>query len=280
MPPEFERYYVGAQRALMALMSAEPEPAPSGNPTSASPSPSAPDLTKNARNAKENAELLHEVYRVVFDREPRDRAEFGNLVDSMNQGASVEGMYNGFTHSVDYRKLETTGPVASPAALKHFGDELALLELELPKPTEFDASEIPNAHPQDAGDGTISYGKVPQPGVNATPTPSGSPDASTLSARYTQQFVGTSIFTLKRVLGDEALRVAAFKKAYPEKLALWYSQWVTHMSTLGVDYGIALRNRADEPFHYKWALTAGEDRIRWEILNRLHRVLNEANRPK
>ena len=70
------------------------------------------------------------------------------------------------------------------------------------------------------------------------------------------------------------------KKEYPEKMALWYSRWVVHMASRNVDFGVALRNKPDEAFHYKWALTAAEDRLKWEVLNRVHRVLNEANRQK
>ena len=70
-----------------------------------------------AAQAKENSELLQEVMRVVFNREPRDRAEFGTLLDTLNQGASIEGIYNGFTHSSDYRKIEVGNPGAKPDAL-------------------------------------------------------------------------------------------------------------------------------------------------------------------
>jgi hypothetical protein len=93
-------------------------------------------------------------------------------------------------------------------------------------------------------------------------------------------FVGASIFTLKRVLGDEAIKVMAAKAEYKEKFALWYSKWVVHMASRNVDFGIGLRNKPDEAFHYKWAVEASPEKLKWEVLNRLHRVLNEANRQK
>lgn len=303
IPPEYEKYWVQIQKewtAMLEVLSGGKTPAPLASP---SPTPTEEFASKNARDAKANAELLHEVYKVVYEREPKDRGEFGNLVDSMNQGASLEGMYNGFTHSTDYRKLETANSGASPEALRAFGEELAILEAELPTPVEFDneatqplaaadggaaALPTPAAKPQADGVNVIEYGKVPEPGV--TPTAAAEPktiasngakpDIKVLADKYTKQFVGASIFTLKRVLGDEALRVVAVKKEYPEKLALWYSKWVVHMAVRGVDFGISQRNKPDEEFHYKWALTAGEDRVNWEVLNRLHRVLNEANRQK
>jgi hypothetical protein len=306
IPPEYEKNWIQLQKewdALVIVMTGGKSPLAKTAPRpSSSPSPSGPEMdagTQSARNAKANAELLHEMYRVVYNREPKDRSEFGSYVDSMNQGASLEGVYNGFTHSSDFRKFEITNPGASPGALKAFGEELAVLEAELPVPVEFEAAATqPLALPVQPGvepalpptpgqphrgaDGVhvIEYGKVPQPGTSPAPSVTPGVDVKALGERYTQQFVGASIFTLKRIMGDEALRVIASKKEYPEKLALWYSKWVVHMAARGVDFGVSQRNLADEGFHYRWALAAGDDRLKWEVLNRLHRVLNDANRPK
>lgn len=288
IPPELEGQWLKLQRTFIAAVagwngepSASVSPAPSA---SASPEPQELGSTR-ARDAKANAELLHEVYTVVLGREPKDRSEFGSLVDSMNQGASLEGMYNGFVHSMDYRRLESSGRGASPIALRAFGEELAVFEAELPSPIEYDLQGAPV--PPSLADGVtvIEYGKpgVPAAGSSAVPSvrPSLGPQAlAALAEKYSRQFVGTSIFTLKRLIGEEALRVIVHKREYPEKLALWYSQWVVHMTARQVDFGIPQRNQADEGFHYKWALSAGEDRIVWEVLNRVHRTLNEANRPK
>jgi hypothetical protein len=284
VPPEYEKNWVQLQNEWTALTTVltggkSPlglnSPLPKGSP---SPSASPAELgSVNARNAKANAELLQEVYRTVFMQEPQNRSDFGSFVDSLNQGASIEGIYNGFTHSSDYRKLELTHAGASAEAIRIFGEELAALEADLPSPIEFEPSATqPLALPVQPGvvkaDGVtvIEYGK---------PTPL-KLEGKALAEKYSQQFVGSSIFTLKRVLGDEAMRVMTLKKEYPEKLAHWYSLWVVHMAGRGVDFGIAQRNQADEAFHYKWALSASEDRLRWEVLNRIHRVLNEANRQK
>lgn len=255
---------------------------PSGTP---SPAAAADGLSsQNARNAKANAELLQEVYRVVFLREPADRGEFGNLVDTLNQGASFEGLYNGFTHSSEYRKLEMANAGASPGALQAFGEELAWLEAELPEPFVFGASATqplalpvqPEVQPEPVP--SAAFAAPAAPGASASGAPKA--DVKALAEGYSRQFVGSSIFTLKRVLGDEALRVMTAKKEYPEKMALWYSQWVARLAAKGVDFGVPLRNKPDEQLHYRWALSASEDRIKWEVLNRVHRVLNEANKPK
>lgn len=221
-----------------------------------------------AQAAQENAELLQEIYKVVTLSDPRSRSEFGNWVDSMNQGASLEGVYNGFTHSSEYRKLEATGPGASPDALKVFGTELAQLTLELPEPTRFiDAS----------GETVPLRTGFEWPKGQETPQP---PDLTLLASEYSAQFVGATIFTLKRVIGDEALKVIEAKYEYSEKFAFWYSKWVVRLCSYSVNYGLELRSRPDEAFHYQWAAKASRDRLTWEVLNRLHRLLNEANSPK
>lgn len=264
------------------------------------PSPSVkPELTEEAfklaaaKNAKANAEIMHEIFKVVLMREPRNQTELANWVDVLNQGATFEGVYNGLTHSSDYRKLETVNIGASAEAIQVFGEELAILEVELPVPTEFDANSASPLPVLDQGangpDTTTANGTTleidfprssPTPKGNVIPTPSSTPNIRPLAEKYSKQFVGASIFTLKRVIGDEAIKTIDALDQYPGKVALWYSKWVVRICQRKVDFGLALRNKADEGFHYKWALETSVDRIKWEVLNRLHRVLNEANRQK
>jgi hypothetical protein len=292
VPPEYEKHWIGLQKQwrdsiIILTRGPVPEPAPSGGTDTRSDDEA---YAKRVRDSKANGELLHEVLKVVYMREPEDRAEFGNLLDSMSQGASLEGLYNGFTHSTGYRKLEMANSGASTEALKVFGRELAVFELELPTPVEFSASATqplampvepgvepaapptPDGKPQADGVNVIEYGKPVNPGAKV--------DLKTLAEKYSSQFVGASIFTLKRILGDEALKVVELKRQYPEKFAHWYADWVSHMAELGVDFGVSQRNKADVAFHYKWALTAPLDRVNWEVLNRVHRALNDANRHK
>src|SRR5438552_2035702 len=82
--------------------------------------------------SRSRMELLREVMLVVFMKEPKDKAEFMGYVDVLAQGASIEGIYNGFTHSSNYRQLEEGSPGSTPDTLRVFGEELALLETELP----------------------------------------------------------------------------------------------------------------------------------------------------
>ncbi|MGZ3697393.1 MAG: hypothetical protein ACXWP5_04755 [Bdellovibrionota bacterium] len=252
------------------------------------PAPSTPVSDENdplAGRSKANAELLKEMFLVVYGHEPTDQTIFVSMLGALNQGASLEGVYNGFAHSAVYRKLESDNPSASAEALRVFGEELALFEVELPELTKFDArSAQPLATPvQPTGEEEtpteITF--LPKE-VTATPSPEAEREKllAVLPEKYSKLFVTASIFTLKRVLADEALKVVAARREYREKLALWYSKWAVHMAGRKIDFGIPLRNKAEEAFHYKWALEVTEDRVIWEVLNRVHRLLNEANRQK
>lgn len=310
------RYWQQLQKeidALLIVLKGGQSPLAKGSPApTGSPSPAAPTVAgglDGGAQAKMNAELLQEMYRIVLIREPKDRSEFGSLVDTLNQGASFEGIYNGFTHSSDYRQMEHANPGASPEALKVFAAELAELEAELPVQTEFtEKSALPLAStvqpglegegsgqavaaPGSEGVSVVEFGKKAEPSAAsaavaspasesmtpASPTPF---DKAAAEPKYRQLFIGASVYTMKRVLGDEALRVVEVKREYPEKFALWYGKWVVRICGRDVDFGVGLRNKADEQFHYNWALKASPDRLQWEVLNRLHRVLNDANKQK
>jgi len=266
----FQKQLTGAREILFGAAGSpssksEPKPEPSGAEFS----------SPLAQRTKANAELLREILRVVYMREPSNRTEFGSLVDSLNQGASFEGLYNGFTHSSIYRKIETANPGATARALKVFSEELVILEAELPAPTVFDANAAkPLAVPVTP---TADSNGVSELVFDKRGAAQPSPKSGDLLEKYAAQFAGASIFTLKRVLGDEALKVVNAKMDEKEKLAAWYSKWVVRMAEKKVDFGLELRNKLDEQFHYKWAMSSSEDQLRWEVLNRLHRVLNHAN---
>ena len=86
--------------------------------------------------------------------------------------------------------------------------------------------------------------------------------------------VNKSLYTLKREAAAEALKLMEYKKEYKEKYATWFGRFAQWSSSRKVDFGIDARNKNDEYFHYKWALDSTEDRIRWEVLNRIHRIFN------
>lgn len=200
---------------------------------SPSPSPGAESefSSENARRAKANGEMLQEVYRVVFGTEITDRAEFGALVNALNQGASLEGMYNGFMSGERYRALVQGQGPANAATLKVFSAAMK----DFVSPTK-SAEELERS------------------------------------------FAGRNFFELKKDLGEQAQLFLSDKKTDPIVYAAWYSAWAAGMAAKGVDFGIPRRNSADSEFHRQWAMemikSNQEDKILWEILNRLHRIMN------
>jgi hypothetical protein len=214
-----------------------------------------------------NAELLHEIYTVVLQNEPTDLVEFRSLVDSMNQGASLEGIYNGFVHSRAYEELEMGHAGAPPEVLQIFSEELAYLEAELPVQGALEDSQD-----------TLATAK--RLGVKPAVISDKVVDLNVLTERFSRLYLGAPMFALKRMLGDKALLVIHERRQSSHDLAMWYAKWAVRTNMRGVYFGLASRNKPDERFHYQWAASAGSDRIRWEVLNRLHRLLNEANRQK
>src|SRR5690606_31862622 len=105
-------------------------------------------------------------------------------------------------------------------------------------------------------EGEIIFSPVPVFTPLASPSPKAKPKLDVLAKEYTSVFMNASFFTLKRVLSDEALKVIVHKRAKSSsELAKWYSLWVVRMARYHVDFGISLRNKADEKFHYDWAMT-------------------------
>ncbi|MGE0614662.1 MAG: hypothetical protein AB7P04_03400 [Bacteriovoracia bacterium] len=276
--------------ALIAIFSAcqlpwltsTPAPTPSGNPPSASGD--GIELTSvQAKRAKQNSEILQEFFRVIYIKDPQDRKEFGGWLDTMNQGASVEGIYNGFVHSSRYRQLEAAHIGQKDGALAAFATLLGRLEKELPAPTLFtEASAMPLAKPVDPAAPEETVPAVPmEPGSveviefkGKSPSDSGTP----APPPYEKIFQKASIYTLKRVLGDEALKVIHAKREPDgragEALAGWYARFAVEMAGFGVDFGLTDRNKSDEAFHRNWAMKAKDDQLTWEVLNRIHRVMN------
>jgi hypothetical protein len=236
---------------------------------SPAPLPSGETLGVSAQQARANAELLQEILTVVTLRPPVDPGAFGTLVDSLNQGASLEGIYNGIVHSSDYRALEEGYFGSSNEALRAFATELAAIELEFKTPKAFDAAAprpLPVHDPFDVTPVGVIGPPMSLEGVSGL---------KALSEAYRGYFAGSSVFVLKRVLGDEAQRLVAGKQALGRQaLTDWYAAFAARAASLGVDFGLARRNGADARAHRDWARAASPDRLLWEVLNRLHRIVN------
>lgn len=197
-----------------------------------------------------NAEIVQEMFKVVHLRDTQNPNEIVDWVEALNEGASVEGLYRGLTRSTLYRKLEVDRGPARAGTVENFVREVLRLEDAL-------GERIP----------------LEAPGVRPSPVP-GQTRVQELSVLY----AGVSAFTLKRVLGEAGVHCVATQKLRG-KLAPWYGAWASALGREKVaDFGLALRNKDDEGFHRAWAETAPEDRVLWEVLNRLNRILNETER--
>lgn len=222
--------------------------------------------------AKANSELLSEMLKVVFNQEKiEDKSEFGTLVHTLNQGASLEGIYHGLIMGSRYRALESSSKASSPRLLKIFAFEIVELQVSMKNPTEFEAGESKKAPTIEFPDGNVS---IPLVNVKNTQDVKQKKDKKVAMTEMLELFIGASPYTLKRVLADEALKKLDELKDSPGDLARWYAQFVLHMCDTKVDFGLELRNRPDFDFHFKFAQNMAPDRVKWEVLNRYHRYLN------
>jgi hypothetical protein len=208
-----------------------------------------------------------------------DEKAFAGFGSALLQGASFEGVYNGLTHSAEQRAREEGSP-ASPQALAVFARELAILQSDLPKDRVFgklDSRPLPTPEElryQAAPETEEEEGVEPEPlRVHQRVV-----DSAAFSKKAEVSFRGASLFTLKRVLGDEVLLVIERLEKKPALLSEWYGEWAARLAKEGVDFGLPKRMNPDPKFHADWAQTSGNaDFLRWECLNRVHRLLNARN---
>jgi hypothetical protein len=222
--------------------------------------------------ARANLELLSEMMKVVFDQdEVEDRSGFGGLAHGLNEGASLEGIYQGMIMGSRYRALESKSQAASPADLKLFAEEMAELQLSMKNPSVFVPEEAKKAPSIDFPDGSNPNIPVSKAGTQVVEKKR---EKAELMEDLLQTFIGASKFTLKRILGQEALKKIDEMKGDSGDLARWYAQFVLRMCEKKVDFGLDLRVKPDFDLHFKFAQRMALDRVKWEVLNRYHRYLN------
>ena len=225
---------------------------------SSAPSPSPEPITESHRTV--NAAFIHELYKVVLQREVRSEDEFQKNMHIMDQGAHFEGIYNGLVHSPEYKSFEKGA--ASVSAVKTYAELMTQVLLD----QKFDPLKIPKPESKEP----LSDGQEIKP-----PQPTDLERAS-LKAELERDAITKPFFTLKRKLGEEVIKTIELKREYREKMATWYGRFTVSLNKRGVDFGVPERNKLDEYPYYKWALDAEEDRIRWECLVRVHVVMNAA----
>jgi len=181
--------------------------------------------------------LVTEMQEQIFARPPRNAADAGGWANVLTQSGSIEGVYHGFVLSTDYLALEQSKKPADVKALRFYGLEMALLDY----PYALESDEKVQA----------------------------------AAAKYVQSNMTTSIYALKRELGERILREAVKRKVDAEKLAAWYSGIVARWTKLDIPFGLPQRNEKSEAFHFEWAKENTLGMLEWELLNREHRILNQ-----
>jgi simple sugar transport system permease protein len=238
-------------------------------------SPSGGASAVGPERSRANAELLAEMSRVVFNREPQSLERFAAFHASLDQGASLEGVLNGWLHSSVYRDLERDSPVASPAARTFFVDELFRIQSEIAARGNPGFRPVPISRTSGKPLATIDF---PTGSANdrAKAEAASEFDAAKSRAFYNEVFATSSLPVLKRVLYEALLARIDADSASDRRapLAAWYADLSVRLAGAGVDFGLPLRNRADAPFHREWAAQATTDRILWEATNRFFRILN------
>lgn len=225
-----------------------------------------------------NRELVSEMMMVIYDQAAiSDSETYHQWVNSLNQGASLEGVYRGMVMAPKYQGLEGQSPAASPLAIKVFALELSEIQEEMQNPTQVSALDKKPIEIEFPDENSALHS------ANQAQSPSGKKlNKEERAQRYVQNFVGASVFTLKRVLCDEVLkRMEEVSKSSNASLdrAQFFSKLASRMSQIRlknqpIDFGLPQRNNPDVDFHFKWAEKAPVDRVLWEVLNRYQRLMN------
>ena len=229
-----------------------------------------------------NLQILKEMYRVVFLRETAGPAEYGALLSVLGQGASFEGVYNGLVANSEYRKLEAEARRVGPLTIRLFAEELVYLQMELPREErtpilpELAKPLLSIEFPTEGSADQTASPAVAEPVVKPSPQKSMDPQVEALAMRdeIERVFLEANLFTMKRVLCTEVFKVFALKKQRRPDLASWFGKWAARVAGRGVDFQYEERNSTDSQSYDDWAFGATTDRIQWEVLYRLHRMLN------
>lgn len=180
--------------------------------------------------------LFKEMHEQIYLKPDQSSKNLEAWINVLNQGGSIEGVYHGLVLSTDYASLEAG--VATLPAVRLFGEEYAWL-----------------IHP----------GKTDR--LKA--------ERERIAQKFLQDSVHNSIFTIKRQLGELVLQEMEKRKNNRAELSIWYGELAARWASRGVDFGMSSRNKSDFEFHRKWASTNSIGLIQWELLNRVHRMLNQ-----
>jgi hypothetical protein len=226
-----------------------PDPAPT-------PQASLPPLQQpSLRTAEWLREMIEVIYALPLEKAYELTGDqsglepwFWSWANVMEQGASVEGVYHGLILSGAYQQLEKNdkNPV-NIDVFKNFVNLLDIIQSELPERTEFET------------------------GFKSATT------SAEWIAHYQSLFKSKNKYVLKRVLGGEVLKLASVAFSSPERqkgFLAFYLRFVGLTGKMHNDFGHIERNKKEALFHSQWYLKASRDQVTWELLNRIHRLLN------
>ncbi len=179
--------------------------------------------------------LVKEMQEQILVRPANNDQDINGWANVLSQRGSIEGVYHGFVLSAEYGSKETGKPALK--AVRFFAQEMA-------------AFDFPNAK-------------------------EGDPELTKAAEKYAVENMSTPLFTMKRLLGDRILKESIARKGDKERLASWYSGFVGRWSKAGVLFGHKQRDTGTEAYHYRWALDNNLGMIQWELLNRMHRIMND-----
>ncbi len=220
-----------------------------------------------------HAERIVEMWRVVALEDPAKNLELERelpaWVDALSQGARLDGIYQSIVRSDHYRERERRTPGPS-RAIGIFARELSRLQKLFP---EGDRRQFTSRDAEPLARPVMPETLALESTLSADPA---RPVDST-EAGLIEGFSRASVFTLKRVLSEEVLRYFSRVDADPELWAKTYGEWVVTLQVYPVDLGLETRSRKEPEFHTQWARTAPRDVAYWELLNRVHRILNQAD---
>lgn len=236
---------------------------------------------RRRRKLKAQSEILSEMHKVVLKAPLKDRKKYAGLLGALEEGASLEGIYRGFVSTPEYRELEKRGPRASGDVFERFVTLLMDAQLSLPEarilmpqdgdpPKRLGYQHLVNPK-RGTNEGTLLKAHLELYRKALKSARSG--NAQKLDALYREIFSRSSIYTLKRILSDEVLRLMDSMKNHPIRMAEWYSNFAVTSTAYQIDFALEPRNSAEADMHRKWALKAEYEQVVWEVLNRIHRLL-------
>lgn len=178
--------------------------------------------------------IVSEMQEQIFARANSAETDINGWANVLSQRGSIEGVYHGLVLSSEYGAMEKGRPTAK--AVRFFAQEMAALD-------------HPNSN--DAVD-----------------------EVRVSREKYAKENMNTPLFTLKKILGEKILNETNSRKNDRVGLAAWYSSFAARWTKTGVSFGLPQRDKSDEAFHFKWANDNNLGMIQWELLNRVHRVMN------